>query len=205
MDTIALLPLAARVGSYVHNEHKAGRTPIFDLNGITLSPPIPRGLAGAPCGGIGGGAIGRGVRGEFRRYSIVPGRYRHVVSPSSVFACRVAGRGIEDASTTLSVEKPASSSPLAGWKWGSDPSVKLGERSTYHALYPRSWTEFKDPTNKNTGVSITERQVSPFLPDNYTDSALPCAVFAFDVVNESEEDREVSVRAAARGREGRGT
>ena len=76
-DTIGLLPLASRVGSYVYKEHNAGRTPIFDLNGITLSPPIPKPYAGVPIGGIGCGNIGRGIKGEFRRWSLSPGRYRH--------------------------------------------------------------------------------------------------------------------------------
>lgn len=29
--------------------------------------------AGVPCGGIGGGCIGRGYRGDFRRWSLFPG------------------------------------------------------------------------------------------------------------------------------------
>lgn len=32
---------------------------------------------GAPIGGIGGGTIGRGYKGEFCRYSVIPGVYNY--------------------------------------------------------------------------------------------------------------------------------
>ena len=87
-------PPESCAGSYVYKEHRAGRTPIFDLNGITLSPPLPRSNAGVPLGGIGGGAIGRGFRGEFRRWSITPGRYRHSVIAGNAFSVRVGGKAV---------------------------------------------------------------------------------------------------------------
>ena len=34
-------------------------------------------LEGAPIGGIGGGTIGRGYRGEFCRFQLRPGRYEY--------------------------------------------------------------------------------------------------------------------------------
>jgi len=129
LDTIALLPLAARVGSYVYREHSAGRTPIFDLNGPTLSPPLPKSHAGVPLGGIGGGAIGRGINGDFRRWSITPGRYRHYLSPSCVFVCKIDGQAVVLSTT------PRVPQPLSSWTWGRDTA--LANRSTYHALYPR--------------------------------------------------------------------
>jgi non-lysosomal glucosylceramidase len=72
-EALSLLPVAYRVGSYVYNERSNGREPIFDLHGITLAPPHPGPHAGAPIGGLGGGAIGRGFKGEFRRWSLHPG------------------------------------------------------------------------------------------------------------------------------------
>ena len=41
LEALQLLPVAYRVGSYIAGERSAGREPIFDLNGITLSPPLP--------------------------------------------------------------------------------------------------------------------------------------------------------------------
>mmetsp|Transcript_19224 Transcript_19224/g.39695 ORF Transcript_19224/g.39695 Transcript_19224/m.39695 type:complete len:533 (+) Transcript_19224:56-1654(+) len=189
LDTIKLLPLARRVGSYVYREHRAGRTPIFDLNGITLDPPVPRSNAGVPIGGIGGGAIGRGIRGEFRRWSLTPGRYRHSIVQTNNFSVKIG-----DKSTVLSSEKLSDvPAPLRSWTWGSSPEVDLSSRSTYHALFPRSWTVYSDPTNNDTGVEIIAKQVSPFIPDNYSDSSLPCCVFEFSIINNSGKDQEVSI------------
>ena len=142
-----------------------------------------------PIGGIGGGAIGRGIRGEFRRWSLTPGRYRHSVLQANNFSVKIG-----DKSTVLSTEKlsdiPAS---LRTWTWGSSPEIDLGTRSTYHALFPRSWTVYSDPTNSDTGIEIISKQVSPFIPDNYSDSSLPCCVFEFTVVNNSSKDQEISL------------
>ena len=189
LEILKLIPLAARVGAYVYNEHKFGRDPIFDLSGIQLQPPIPRSNAGVPCGGIGGGSIGRGIRGEFRRWSLSPGRYRHTVVYPNQFHCKV-----DDKAVVLSAENVADvPESLRCWNWGSKRNIDIGERSTYHALYPRSWTVFKDPTNSAPGVTIIQRQISPVLPHNYTTSSLPVVVFAFTVVNEEDKQKDVSL------------
>lgn len=52
LEVLSLLPLAYRVGSYLHEERRNGREPIFDLNGIGLEPPNPGPHAGVPCGGL---------------------------------------------------------------------------------------------------------------------------------------------------------
>lgn len=76
------------------------------FQGITLQPPHPGPWAGAPMGGLGSGALGRGryllevenmlsieiliyvyrffegYRGDVRRWSIHPGRYVHRSSPA---------------------------------------------------------------------------------------------------------------------------
>jgi hypothetical protein len=52
LEALSLLPLAYRVGSYLHEERRNGREPIFDLNGIGLEPPNPGPHSGVPCGGL---------------------------------------------------------------------------------------------------------------------------------------------------------
>ena len=52
LEALSLLPVAYRVGSYIHEERRNGREPIFDLSGITLEPPTPGPHAGVPCGGL---------------------------------------------------------------------------------------------------------------------------------------------------------
>ena len=74
LEALSLLPVAFRIGSYIHNERSNGKEPIFDLNGLLLAPPHPGPHAGVPMGGLGGGAIGRGFKGEFRRWSLQPGK-----------------------------------------------------------------------------------------------------------------------------------
>ncbi|RYH29703.1 hypothetical protein EON65_07570, partial [archaeon] len=49
LEAISLLPVAYRIGSYIHAERSAGRDPIFDLHGITLSPPHPGPHAASHC------------------------------------------------------------------------------------------------------------------------------------------------------------
>ena len=40
-EALGLLPLAYRVGSYIATEKKKGKGAVFDMSGITLSPPNP--------------------------------------------------------------------------------------------------------------------------------------------------------------------
>jgi hypothetical protein len=51
-EALSLLPVAYRVGSYIHEERSNNREPIFDLSGILLEPPNPGPVAGVPCGGM---------------------------------------------------------------------------------------------------------------------------------------------------------
>lgn len=89
LEVLSLLPVALRVGTYIQRERAAHREPIFDLSGVTMAPPNPGPVAGVPCGGLGGGAMGRGFAGEFRRWSLHPGRYAHRVVPADQFSIRV--------------------------------------------------------------------------------------------------------------------
>lgn len=71
------------------------------------------------------------------------------------------------------------------WKWDFS-----GERASYTALYPRSWTEY-DIEEPN--VKLVCRQISPVIPHNYYDSSLPCAVFVWSAENKSGKDLYVSI------------
>ena len=187
MEALSLLPIAYRVGTYISNERSKGSEPIFDLSGLCLEPPKPGPHAGVPLGGLGGGCIGRGFKGEFRRWSLDPGRYVHRVISADVFSLRVK-RGDTIHSKVLSVGKATehSASAQSRWDWGLDPAC-----ATYHALYPRSWTVYKNPV---PDITVTIEQVSPFLPGSYSEASLPCAVFHVEVVNTStENEAEVSV------------
>ncbi|KAG7259217.1 hypothetical protein CRUP_010946 [Coryphaenoides rupestris] len=131
-----------------------------------------RQIYGAPLGGIGGGTITRGWRGEFCRWQLNPGMYHYttVIANQTVYQ------------QVLSVERP---STLQGWNWGY-----CGEYAFYHALYPRAWTVYHLP---GQNVTLTCRQVSPILPHDYQDSSLPVAVFVWDVENKNDHDLDVCI------------
>lgn len=175
LEAISLLPIAYRIGSYIQTERGAGRDPIFDLHGITLSPPHPGPHAGAPCGGMGGGGVGRGFKGEFRRWSLYPGRYHHHIVEADCFAIRIKRAGKVYA-TVLKPAPPSSpTSPLSSWTH-SLPS----NSGTYHACFPLSWTVYEDPLPE---LRVIIKQVSPFIPHNYSESSLPTVGFEVIVEN----------------------
>ncbi|KAL2939448.1 Non-lysosomal glucosylceramidase [Bienertia sinuspersici] len=75
---------------------------------------------------------------------------------------------------------------IGTWDW----NLK-GDRSTYHALYPRSWTVYDGEPDPS--LSIVCRQLSPIIPHNYKESSFPVAVFTFTLSNLGCSDAEVSL------------
>ena len=182
-EALSLLPVAYRVASYLYDERRNGREPIFDLNGIGLEPPNPGPFGGVPLGGIGGGCIGRGYRGDFRRWSLHPGKYVHRTVHSNQFSIRVQ-RGSQVFSKVLSIFDGTESLDMSTWSW----SVPLSS-VTYHALFPRSWTVISSAVPL---INVIIKQISPVIPHNYSDTSLPIAVFEIEVENLGE-DAEVSI------------
>lgn len=203
LEALSLLPLAMRVKSYIEAQNKQGRGSVFDLNGIALDPPHPGPHAGIPLGGIGGGSIGRGYKGEFRSWSLTPGKYIHRTVRANQFSVRIRFPSLGTVYTRVLSHLPSSESlpflsrmstpscdlppPLmSNWGWG-----RLNQsQCCYHALFPRSWTVYKDVV---PGIHITIKQTSPFLPGRYSESSLPCAAFEVIVDNDCDVEAEVSV------------
>lgn len=46
-------------------------------------------FSGVPLGGIGGGTIGRGFKGEFCRYQVVPGMYEYETVQANQFIVNI--------------------------------------------------------------------------------------------------------------------
>lgn len=137
---------------------------------------------------MGGGCIGRGFRGEFRRWSIYPGKYVHHNVEADVFCVRVKRKNGTVHSKVLSVCEPSHDSGSClthTWDWTMPPDC-----ATYHALFPMSWTVYENPV---PGIRVTVKQVSPFIPNNYSDSSLPTGAFTVQVENTTAEDMEISV------------
>lgn len=186
MEIISLLPVAYRVASYLHTERKAKREPIFDLR-FTLGgmePPQTGPYSGVPLGGLGGGAIGRGYRGDFRRWSLHPGRYINKIVHGNQFSVRVDRCGVVH-TQVLSIFDGDLAKNMKGWKW-SLPA----DKATYYGLFPRAWTVYEEPV---PGINVTVRQVSPVIPGSYSDAALPTGLFVVEAENIGEEDAAVSI------------
>ncbi|CAM9631050.1 unnamed protein product [Chrysoparadoxa australica] len=198
LESLSLLPVGLRVGAYIRKERKAGRDPIFDLNGLTMDPPDPGPYGGVPLGGIGGGCIGRGFRGDFRRWNLWPGKYQHNTVMANQFSVRVKptrctqgnGSGSGCKAAVLSSLSPGvadEDEPLKGWGWGMSK-----ESITYCALYPRAWQLFQD-MKAVPGLRLACRQVSPVFPREYRESSLPVTCFVWTIENTGHEEVEASI------------
>ncbi|XP_009463414.1 PREDICTED: non-lysosomal glucosylceramidase [Nipponia nippon] len=139
-------------------------------------------IYGCPLGGIGGGTITRGWRGEFCRWQLNPGIYHYETVIADQFTVCLRCKGQTVYQQVLSVERP---STLQGWNWGY-----CGHYAFYHALYPRAWMVYELP---GQNVVLTCRQVSPVIPHDYKDSSLPVGVFVWEVENGRDEDVDVSI------------
>ncbi|XP_068611885.1 non-lysosomal glucosylceramidase [Brachionichthys hirsutus] len=154
------------------------KAPFIDMFGAL---PL-RQIYGAPLGGIGGGTITRGWRGEFCRWQLNPGMYHYTTVTANQFTVCLSRGGQTVYQQVLSVERPPT---LQGWNWGY-----CGEYAFYHALYPRAWTVYHLP---GQNVTLTCRQISPVIPHDYRDSSLPVAVFVWDMENKNDYALDVSI------------
>ncbi|XP_043934461.1 non-lysosomal glucosylceramidase isoform X1 [Protopterus annectens] len=158
--------------------HVEKKVPFIDmLNSVPL-----RQIYGAPLGGIGGGTITRGWRGEFCRWQLNPGMYTYDNVTVDQFTVCLRKNGQTVYQQVLSVDKPHT---LQGWNWGY-----CGRYAFYHALYPRAWTVYELP---GQNVTLTCRQISPIIPHDYKDSSLPVSLFVWDVENQNDYDLEVAI------------
>ncbi|CAI5470808.1 unnamed protein product [Closterium sp. Yama58-4] len=157
----------------------------------------PSACHGVPLGGIGACSIGRGFRGEFNRWQFAAGQCEDApvdADQFSVFITRQAESSVDEPRKFSSVLYPgvpkgvrrkASGLGIDAWGWNMD-----GSRNTYYALFPRAWTVYQEPDPQMT---ISCRQVSPFIPNNYQESSLPSSVFAFTLANTGTTAADVSL------------
>ncbi|XP_014220612.1 non-lysosomal glucosylceramidase [Trichogramma pretiosum] len=183
MQTVHMLPLFWRYLWYYQSMKRKNRPVIMDYMTVQHGQQI----YGVPIGGIGGGSIGRGFKGEFCRYSIQPGIYNYTVMPANQFIVTISdASGKVVYNQVLSTNKNPQN--LKSWKWGYD-----GSRAEYTGLFPRAWTYYTFEDKKLEGLGLICRQVSPVMPGEYRDSSLPCAVFVWDVINDTNNDYKVAI------------
>ncbi|KAJ2950098.1 hypothetical protein O0L34_g11440 [Tuta absoluta] len=176
-----LLPLSFRYIQYYIGRMWNKKRPIMDFVNMISAQK----MYGCPIGGIGGGTIGRGFKGEFCRFQLYPGLYEYVTVPECQFIVNIRNANNETLfQSVLSTYDKPKGAPQS-WEW----NLNAGE-CEYTGLYPRAWTTY-DLTKY--GVKLVCRQISPVIPHNYKDSSLPCAVFVFTAENVCNEHRDVSI------------
>lgn len=182
LDAVRLASLGLRMKQYIDSETEQGRLPI--MNPFYKSPAGPR--MGVPLGGIGGGNIGRGWRGEFGRWSIIPGFPNYSIIDADQFSAYISQPDGTGLATVLNPTKPPKSSKVGkAWNFGMS-----GKRCKNYSLYPQSFTTYSEPDPK---VILTCRQISPVIPHNYKESSYPVGVFEWTIENNSNLERTVSL------------
>ncbi|CAF4494167.1 unnamed protein product [Rotaria socialis] len=147
--------------------------------------PVPlQQIYGAPLGGLGCGTIGRGFRGEFCRYQLVPGLYEFQTVETNTFTVCIRRRHTTTYCQVLTPYRLRKKG-LRSWN-GAFPK----ENGQYQALYPQSWTTYDLP---GQNVRLLCKQLSPFIPHNYKDSSLPVGSFLWYIENLNNEPVEVSL------------
>lgn len=176
-----LVPLGIRYFFYYIYMWCHGRKPLMDYFNVINGKQI----YGVPIGGIGAGTIGRGFKGEFCRYQLRPGIYQYETLKANTFIVTIKNEKGETVYQKPLTSMKAPKDRLQSWKWNFN-----GENADYLGLYPRSWTVFNIPEQN---IILTCRQVSPVIPNNYKDSSIPGAVFVWNVRNNSNETKRISI------------
>ncbi|KAF0909315.1 hypothetical protein E2562_034955 [Oryza meyeriana var. granulata] len=188
-EAIKMMRLGLRLWSYIREEASHGRKAPIDP--FTRESDKPSASQGVPLGGMGSGSISRGFRGEFKHWQIIPGSCEMSPVMANQFSIFITRGGNKKYSSVLAPGqhdslKKSSDDGISSWDW------KLrGDRSTYHALFPRAWTVYDGEPDPELKVSC--RQISPFIPHNYQESSLPTSVFVYTIVNTGKERAKVSL------------
>jgi len=181
IEGIQLLGLAYRMWTYGRHERKHHRVPHMD----PFATQFKDAIMGVPLGGIGCGTIGRGWRGDFLRWTILPAAIPNIsivgVDQFSLFS-RNAGDAGSARASVLHVPQQNKTSAIKKQvvekSWNFD--VK-GDKSTYHGLFPRAWTVYDGETDPD--LVATCQQVSPVIPHDYEVSSFPVGVFEWTIEN----------------------
>lgn len=179
-NVLPLVPMILRMWGDVNRERRAGRAPLMD----DFRPLDPGPDGGVPLGGIGGGTIMRGWRGDFRRWQMQPGMVEYRTVPADQFSVYIRRNSEKPCTQVLHTGRPRNGD-LAGWAWNLS-----GEKSNYYALFPRAWTVYEEPDPR---LRLTCRQISPVIPHNYKDSSTPASIFAWTIENTGQDTATVGL------------
>ncbi|KAH9750589.1 non-lysosomal glucosylceramidase [Citrus sinensis] len=186
-ETVQLAPIGVRILCLIREEAAKGKRAFID-------PFIKRHLTsshGVPLGGVGSGSIGRSYRGEFQRWQIFPRECEDkpvLANQFSVFVSRSNGQKYSSVlcPKTPEVLKDTTAAGIGSWDW----NLK-GDKSTYHALYPRAWTVHEGEPDPE--LRIVCRQISPIIPHNYKESSYPVSVFTYTIYNSGKTSADITL------------
>lgn len=154
-----------------------------------------------PLGGIGAGSIGLRGNGSLCQWEIFNRPDRCTINPFSHFAVKAERDGKVIDSRVLEGDARGSfmgdvSKGTELWVYGNgvDRGTMAGARhfrtAEFSAFYPLAQIDFKD---EHFPGSVTMRAASPFIPMDSMSSGLPCAIFNFEIFNDSNEDTDYTV------------
>ncbi len=176
---LRMLPVAGRMLAYERRRQMTGFDP---LNAFGTGHHGA--YQGVPLGGIGAGSIGRGWRGDFRRWQVRPGIYQQRVVWADQFALFVQRPGGPARAQVLFPGHPDDGT-LSAWQWDMPADC-----AAYHALFPRAWTVYREPL---PGIRLACRQLSPVIAHNYRESSLPTAEFRWRIENSGSDAATVGL------------
>uniref|UniRef100_A0A0E0ME73 Non-lysosomal glucosylceramidase n=1 Tax=Oryza punctata TaxID=4537 RepID=A0A0E0ME73_ORYPU len=153
-ETFQLAGLGLRLGRHILEETSKGRAAVID----PMKKRIAKSGQGVPLGGI--GKYWKELQRRVPTLAIVPGNLCSFPAKmvETIPQCCILGNQI--------------CQRIGSWDWNMS-----GQNSTYHALYPRSWTIYNGEPDPD--VNIVCRQISPIIPHNYQQSSYPVSVFTF--------------------------
>ncbi len=128
---------------------------------------------GVPVGGIGAGAISRGINGGFTRWTIKAGQVHYVDQPENGFAFWQTG---------MQARSLRSANGKDDSSWHHDAS------GSYAALFPKAWHSYHDGP-----VTLTIEQMTPVSPGLEDDCDLPVGMFRAHLHNTGEVTAEAAV------------
>ncbi|CAN0928035.1 Non-lysosomal glucosylceramidase [Linum grandiflorum] len=187
-DIAHMLPIGLRLIRHTKAEAAKGRETIFDF----LRKHHITGDHGLPIGSIGTGSIGRSYKGEFQHFKLLPLVHEEKPVLANQFSAFVSRPNGSKSSSVLCSRKPEfpkhehTGSGIESWDWNL-----AGDKSTYHALFPRAWTSYDGEPDPD--LRIVSRQMSPFIPHNYKESSFPVTVFTFTLYNTGKTSADVTL------------
>ncbi|KAL4556197.1 hypothetical protein LXL04_038840 [Taraxacum kok-saghyz] len=202
-EVIKLAPLIYRLWLWLREDASKGKG-----NGTFVDPFKKYYFSncnGVPLGGIGAGSIGRTYIGEFLRWQLFPKTYEGKPVLANQFSIFVSRPNGDKYSTVLcppnpkvlklnesetedifGINRESSVDGIGSWDWNFS-----GEKSTYHALYPRAWTVYDGEPDPD--LKIVCHQISPIIPHNYKESSFPVAVFTYTLSNTGKTAADVTL------------